>query len=332
MLPGISSIMEGVVGLSETTILNITPAVSGKTTWDLAVDGDLVLTTSTDYDITVNGKLTCNVYMWGGGGGDALTDGGGGGGGGYVTGTTSLILGNTYRCLVAGGGKSAIEPGIGGDGGYGGGGGGGGVNAVPYAQPGTSYGTGGAGGADPGGAGPAGGGGGCSALFNSTTKINANAILVAAGGGGGSFKQLGLESGIPGGGLTAATGTADEDGKPGTQVSGGAAGTPAPEGATAGGAGYGGAGNDASGRGSGGGGGAGWYGGGGGGNDNIVPGAVGGGGSSYWSSNVTNGATIAGSGRLPGGNTTTKYPGSNIGYGGIGTTHGYSGAIVFSLT
>lgn len=140
----------------------ISPAVSGKTTWDLQADGPLILDTAGTWTMTPISSISANVKIWGAGGGGnymwvANTNAGGGGGAATAgvtfdtTKTYTLIVGEagstgslytgsgggagtginngTAHVLIAGGGG-------GGFGGYGGGGGGttGGTGTDDYGE------------------------------------------------------------------------------------------------------------------------------------------------------------------------------------------------------
>ena len=233
-----------------------------------------------------------------GGGGSGSTSGEGGGQAGQVTGTLSVVAGETIYFFVGGEG-STTSPGLpGGGSGYSG----------------------------------AGGGGGFTWVSTSSSLSTSTVILVAAGGGGGglhSTSGVGGGGGL-GGGLSGTAGgngsTGSAGGGPGTQINGGA---PGSQNAATGTIFEGGSGESRS-TASGGGGGGGWYGGGGGGSDGITGGG-GGGGSSYLSPLLTNTSTATGTASTPGNLTFTYYSGSfyqlpnvSIGQhiitGGVGTT------------
>lgn len=301
-----------------------------------------------DYDLTVDFPLSVNVYMVGGAGGPARSVRLGGAGG-LSYGTVNLVPGTTYRFVVAGGGGYGGWPGnntIFCEGGYGGGGAGGDRNkslsaATPYgagapAPPASSDGT--------FNYSATGGGGGCSALFRSTNKNNANAIMVAGGGAGGAYlgntviDPLANNGVCGGGGLLGQMGTlSSADGGAGTQSAGGAAGASA-NGfiATAGGAGYGGNGanKDVDYQQAGPGGGGGYYGGGGGGQtyatDISTRDSAGraGGGSGYIAPDVINGMTVqANNGTAPFSPRIPSIYGINTALG----VYGANGCVVFSV-
>jgi hypothetical protein len=153
----------------------ISPAVSGKSTWDLNSDGPLNLTTAGTWTITPQtASFAANVKVWGASGGSGF-NGGAGGGGGYAFGKINFETTSSYLLVVGAGGNRATS----------------GAGATG----GTGVGTGGTGGGVNGGGG--GGGGAGSGVFFSTTMNQANAILV--GGGGSGAAGAGYNGG-PGGG------------------------------------------------------------------------------------------------------------------------------------
>lgn len=234
----------GVAGI----LLNITPSVSGKSIWNLNIDGKLTLNTGADYTITVDSPATVNFKIWGAGGGGGSS--GGGGGGGSATGTMNLLNGTSYIMSIGSGGYKTTD--------Y--------VATSPQ---------GGGGGVGPGSY-PAGTGGGYSGIFR-TSKTQGNAVVIAAGGGGGGYNGGGGAGGYPSGSI----GGGPSGGGGGTPTAGGAGG------AGGGGTGNGGSalagGPSVSGSlaAPGGGGGGGYYGGGGGGSSSADTGGGGGGGSNY---------------------------------------------------
>jgi hypothetical protein len=168
----------------------ISPSVSGKSTWDLSIDGPLNLGTSATYTIVPTSTFTGNITMWGAGGGSGA-QGGSGGGGGYSTGLFAFQSGQSYFILVGQGGRS----------------GGGG----------TALGGGGSGDAFRGG------GGGYTGLFSGTSAVQANSIMLAGGGGGGGGGG-GSGPGGAGGGSSGQAGNGGSGAQPGggTQSAGGA--------------------------------------------------------------------------------------------------------------
>ena len=197
---------------------SITPAVSGKSTWDLDVDGPLTLSTTGSWAIVPEGNFNVTATIWGAGGG--VNGSFRGGAGGYWNGTVLFREALAYAALVgspgvlnggvgayggggacntggcSGGGYSglfktgvalAIAPG-GGGGGYGGSGGGGGgttgEDGTPFSLPG-SQGRGGtptAGGAVFGAPALAG-----TSLLGGTGDAEGGAPYSGGGGGGGLY-------------------------------------------------------------------------------------------------------------------------------------------------
>ena len=251
---------KGAIGPGVPRILNLSPAVDGKSTWNLYEDGKLVLNTNQEYTVTVDSPTPINFKLWGAGGGTG-TNGEAGGGGGASSGSMTLANGTTYFVSVGRGGWRTTD----------------GVATTAGTSPG-SQGGGGVGEPTPStGNYPAGVGGGYSAIFNSATKSQANTVVMAGGGGGGGYNGGGGGGGYPSG---------EDGGGP----SGGEGGTPTAGGE--GGAGGGGTGQDGSALtggysvkgpldAPGGGGGGGYYGGGGGGSSVADTGGGGGGGSNY---------------------------------------------------
>lgn len=207
-------------------IFTVSPAVAGKTIWNLDTDGPLVLSTAGEWTLTALGAFRAQVKLWGGAGGGTASTAFAGGGGGYASG--AIDFSGAYTARVGAGGPKGIAG----------------------SASGGTYG-GGAGGNTGGGA-----GGGCSGLFAGTVS-QANARLLAGGGGGAGGDD---GSGAAGGG--AVGGTAHGGG--GTQTAGGAIGSGSSVPGTAGSALAGGKGGDSGDRG-GGGGGQGYFGGAGGG-------------------------------------------------------------------
>jgi hypothetical protein len=163
--------------ITQPASFTISPAVSGKSTWDLNSDGPLNLITAGTWTITPQtASFAANVKVWGAAGGAGF-NGGTGGGGGYAFGRISFQTSTSYLLVVGAGGNKATS----------------GAGATG----GTGVGTGGTGGGVNGGGG--GGGGAGSGVFFSTTMNQANAILV--GGGGSGAAGIGYNGG-PGGGTT----------------------------------------------------------------------------------------------------------------------------------
>jgi Tfp pilus assembly protein PilE len=163
----------------------ISPAVSGKSTWNLDSDGPLTLANGT-WTITPSSAFTTTVTANGGGGGS----GGGnpgfpGGAGGKAAGTVSLSSGVAYTVSAARSGLYYY------------------VAGLPGGGSGQSASFGG------------GGGGGYSGILNGGTGI-----LIAGGGGGGGWGGTGAGNG---GGTTGVAGATygNPGGGGGTQVTGG---------------------------------------------------------------------------------------------------------------
>lgn len=293
----------------------ISPAVGGKTTWNIDSDGALDLSTSGEWTIIPSTDLELDVMMWGGGGagGRGSTGSPVGGGGGYSGGTITLVSGTTYKIRVGGGGSTDTTGG---------------------------YNGGGAGGSPSGG-----GGGGASGLYVSNATSQSNSLLIAGGGGGAGWNDQGEQGyGGGGGGSTGGSGgsgTRASGGAGGTQLAGGATGTPVYVGdsgqayltaGTAGSALQGGNGGPRGSSGaSGGGGGGGFYGGGGGAGMSFTngDGGGGGGGSSYANTQlVSSFTTTSASGQTPG-NAGASQRG-NSGNGGNSQTSGQAGRVYIS--
>ena len=247
---------------------SISPAVSGKSTWNLDVDGPLNISTAGVWDITPLSTFSAGTKSWGGGGGINRVAAPAGAAG-AMTGTAQLTSGVAYKLYVGGAGGSNPST-AGGTNGGGNGGAGGGVE-------------------------PGGGGGGYSGI-----RTAAGVPLAISGGGGGAARAAGAVGGAGGGSSGVAGGSVTAGGGgPGTQVGGGAGGT----GDAGGGAGsaYAGGIGETRGNDGAGGGGGGYYGGGGGGAVIGIDAAGGGGGSGYFDPvKVPDGVLYAGSGITPG--------------------------------
>lgn len=96
--------------------LNISPAISGKTQWNLVSDGVLNFSTHGEWTIIPLRDITVNTKIWGAGGasGAAWTTSnslteisrmGSGGSGGYSTGSIIMTTGNAYIIQVGEGGS-----------------------------------------------------------------------------------------------------------------------------------------------------------------------------------------------------------------------------------
>ena len=272
---------------------SISPAVSGKTSWNMATDGALSLPSGT-YTITPTANYNMNVKMWGAGGGGggnwSGASGGAGGAGGYASGIIALTASTAYTFSVGAGGVTPGEYVTAGDGG--------GLTAIKQGSTWILV------------AGSGGGGGG------------SNQANGGAGGAGGGTNGLagsnGRESTAGGGGTQSAGGSA------GSGTSSGGVGTQGAGGAGGGATGF-------SARTGGGSGGAGYWGGGGAGgtgrlDEDPTSSGGGGGGSGYYNSSLVTSATLtAGSGTTPG-NSGDSARGS-AGAGGAGGTAGSAGTI-----
>ena len=161
----------------------ISPAVSGKTSWDLGADGPLELSTAGTWTITPASSYSIDIKMWGAGGSTALYTGGAGGssvGQLLVTSPTSYII----RVGAVNGGGTA-----GGVGGRGGGYSGMFNTSETFANSLIIAGGGGGGGQDDGGRGATGGAGGgttgqSSSGFSGTTATGGTQSAGGTGGGG----------------------------------------------------------------------------------------------------------------------------------------------------
>ena len=210
-------------------IFTVSPAVNGKTTWNLDLDGTFGLGTAGTWTLTPQTTFVAQTKAWGAAGGNSSASGGAGG---YASGLTQFQAGVAYRVDV----------------GSGGGGDRGGAGGVP----------GGGGGTSAGSYGGAGGGG-----FTGLRKGPSNVVVLIAGGGGASAHGGG---GGGGGGTAGQPGLAWNGftgGAGGTQTTGAAALAGGAGGGSYGGGGgggyYGGVGGNAgSGGGGGGGGGSGF--------------------------------------------------------------------------
>lgn len=275
--------------------------------------------TGTDQTWTVPEGVTSievSLVGAGGGGGQAATGSTAfGGGGGAVTGTLTVVPGDTLTFIVGQGGinDNVDEPGSR-NYRYGGGGSGAGVGGTwPFTW---------------------GSGGGRTAIRSSNTLYGTTGdILTAGAGGGGGYKTDNGAGGAGGGttGLDGQPGDTTFGGRGGTQSAGGAPGGPSEQGVA--GVQYAGGYAVISGASEGGGGGGGYYGGGGAGNN-----GGGGGGSSYLgNASYFVGTTTAGTGRSAGVSTWPASCGANPGRGAdpgnsalVGT--GGNGCLVIGFT
>jgi hypothetical protein len=280
-------------------IFTISPAVSGKTTWNLDTDGALTLGSAGNWTLTPQSNFSAQVKMWGAGsGGNTRPDGnddGAGGAGGYSSGLVTFSGAVNHLIYVGSAG-----------------------NASAAGQP---------GGGVPGGGGNssnrAAGGGGYSGIFR-TTVSQATAVLIAGGGGGSNTNKGGAGGGTTGQAAAGAAGqTGSQYAQGGTQSAGGT-GLGGAGSALQGGSGQGGAGD-------GGGGGGGYWGGAGGGNYQAADSqGSGGGGSGYYNpSYVTNGYLETGNYHVPGNHSDSDRGTAGSGSAG-GGAQGYPGLIKIS--
>lgn len=190
-------------------LVAVSPAVGGKTTWNLDVDGPLALSTAGTWIVTPTGPVGLNLKLWGAGGGGGGFDAapvysGTGGGGSFVNGYYRADQAITL--VVGGGGAGGASNAVGTGGGAGGSNGGGkGGSAGTY---GSSGGGGGGGGRTEALAGStqiacAGGGGGGGGDGNATTNGNTHGNYFSGytvtKDGGSAINRTG-DGGGPGGG------------------------------------------------------------------------------------------------------------------------------------
>lgn len=315
LMPVIASIAAGSVrgfgrGLAAgaRASFTITPAVSGKSAWDMTTDGKLTLGTSGTWTIVPDSDFSVSVKVWGAGGGST---GASGAAGGAAVGTVSFQSGLSYQLIVGGGGAGGS-----GNRNSGGGGAGSGIqyttNTTPII---VAGGGGGSDGTAAPGVGTAGGGGGTTGQDG----IGGNRGFGNNGGAGG-----GTQSAAGPGGVGARRTGSSGSGRNGGNGSG--ATTSGPN-TYAGGTGFGSGGVGAydSGDAGGGGGGGGYYGGGGGGGD--AGGLGGGGGSGYLHPSLVTGGTLYQASYGTAGNSSDSDR-STSGNAGA-TSSGVAGKIVF---
>lgn len=296
------------------TQLSVPISISAPGIWDLAAQGDLVLSTAGQYTIGSPSGTQVLVLVWGAGGGCAvpsLVASQPGGGGGFVQGTFTIDAGSSCTFVVG----NAVGPA--GPGAFG-------NPVVPAANLVPTTGA----------------SGGYSGVFLGTVS-HSNAILVAGGGGSPGANDGGsMGAGGGGGGTTGEPGgspyVGPANGAGGTQSAGGAGGTSPHTPGGSGSALQGGVGGNRGGSGAhGGSGGSGYYGGGGGaGQVNInSDGGGGGGGGSYLGPSVSNGTTIGTTTNAAANSSSPKYvPGKAQGsvFPG-GSVTGSPGLIVITL-
>ena len=163
-------------------VLDISPAINGKTSWDIDVDGRLNISTPGTWTVTPAKSFVTTAKIWGAGGGDTNYNYRGGAGGAAV-GDVALEKDVSYLIYV----PSAGVIGSGGSPG-------GGIGAD------TTYSSGGGGG------------------YGGIRKSNGDPILIAGGGGGGAHGA----AGGAGGGSTGVVGStySGTPGAAGTQTIG----------------------------------------------------------------------------------------------------------------
>lgn len=287
----------------------ISPAVNGKSTWNTAIDGPLVIDSWGTYTITPDSNMNANVVMWGAGGGGAsaalsstrFRGGGGGASNGFVT----MYSNTSYIIRIGQGGRGANT-----------------TNAITFR---ANANAGGAGTWD--GNWGAGSGGAYTGIF-AGSETQANAVMIAGGGGGGGVNRNQTDdcTGGAGGGSAAANGshsgsdTSTYAGKGGTQSAGGAGGSGTSYGtAETGSALTGGTTKNGSNVGIGAGGGSGYFGGGSGTYSGDIVGG-GGGGSGYANNAVTSGVTLTVGNKFNPALNTHAYYANSAGLGGNGST------------
>lgn len=284
---------------------SITPAVNGKSVWNLSTDGNLNIGVVGEYTITPYADIFTNIKMWGGGGARGYqyqsaitntTNQGDGGSGGYTTGTVILRRGATYILRIGEGGARTIT-----------------IND------GARFHKGGVGSVFGGTE-----GGGYTGLFKNYTN-QSGALLIAGGGGGGGDTAFVTTVG-GGGGLTGGDAISSQGGGGGTQSAGGSAASfnnPSTGSALAGGS----AQRNITNNASLGGGGGGYFGGGGG---NV---GGGGGGSGFVSTDpdVTSASTTTASGNTPANSADSDRSGSGQGGNSTIGNAGTDGRLVIRL-
>lgn len=289
------------------TTLTISPAISGKTQWNLQLDGNLAITTAaTTYTVTPTyADFNANLKLWGAGGGSASSNGvggGNGGAGGYSAGAFTFRFGVSYQIIVGGGGTGTTLSRV-----AGGGGAGTGMQFTANTTPIIVAGGGGGGGGSGNGGTAGGGSSGQAQITSGDAPTGFPGTQAAAGAGG------------VGGRRTGAAGSGRNGGAGNT-------GTIATSGGTGFGNGGGGA-NNQSDAGSGGGGGGFFGGGEGGGN---LGGAGGGGGSGYTHPTlITNAVNLAGTNDVPPNSSDASR--GTAGNGGVASGNGANGIFQISV-
>lgn len=100
------------IAANPSRVFSISPAYAGKTSWDLAVDGALNISTAGSWTITPQMTFAASTKTWGSGGGTYLIAYGGGGAGGYAAGTVTFYTGVGYELRVGGVGDSSSGAGV----------------------------------------------------------------------------------------------------------------------------------------------------------------------------------------------------------------------------
>lgn len=288
-------------GETNVKTFNISPAVDGKTTWDLEVEGSLNLSTYGTWTLTPTNNFSTVTKIWGGGGGvPTYAASNYGGAGGAAAGTISFTSGTSYDLIVGQGGA-----GVAANRNAGGAGAGSGIQFTTGSVPILVAGGGGGGYSSAGRRAGAGGG------------SEGQAGDGAAGGLGGT--QSGPGIGRSGGRRTGASGSGRNGGQLGT-------GTAATRTST--GFGTGGAGAYNGGDAGSGGGGSGYYGGAEGGGDSG--GFGGGGGSGYYNPTYVSSATLyQGNYEIPGNSSDAdRGTAGSPGVGIVGSFDGTDGKIL----
>ena len=265
---------------------SISPAVSGRSTWNLDTDGPLTLSSYGDWTITTTSSFNASLKMWGAGGAQGPTKSNfttyPGGAGGFAGGTVAFPASSTLVARVGQGGLPTPDSAGGSGAAFGGGG-----QAYNYVDGNWNGGS----------------GGGLAGLFLGSIS-QGNSILIAGAGGGGGSAQSGRGgpcNGGAGGGSTGGNGTGSSyGGQGGSQVAGGSGSSGASIGSSISGSVLQG-GSQTSSSAMGGGGGGGYFGGGSGIYTSPDTATAGGGGSAYFNPTYVSSATLtAGSGTAPG--------------------------------
>lgn len=294
----------------DSVTFNISPSVSGITTWDTVINGPLIIDTTGTYQITPLSDMNANVVLWGAGGGGSYTSfshqlRANGGAGGFATGFVKMYANTVYTIRVGAHGRGANTS-----------------NTNFYKAE-----RGGGGATHNDGNWSAGSGGAYTGIFAGTETF-ANAVMIAGGGGGGGITRNSTNEGAGGGGggTTGAAGWYNgTQGHPytgpgGTQSAGGTQTNTTPSTTVQGGqllGGQVGAPSDGFGANIGGGGGSGYYGGGAGAQGGDIIGG-GGGGSGFAHPSLTSGTTLTQAFKWYTAGNTNPYYANTVGFGGQG--------------